>query len=84
MISSILFLSNQRYGEFNQNIDGCNCYAGAFVYAEDLADKLVENILVRSWADNEWHKPTRGYCGKARTNQDSSYANTIKAYFKGE
>lgn len=43
--------------------DNTKMYVVGFGYAEDLDDKPVEGLLVRSWDDVAWHLPTASYLG---------------------
>ena len=41
-------------------------YVVSFGYSEELDDKPVEGVLVRSWDDVAWHLPTASYLGLGR------------------
>lgn len=32
-------------------------------YTDDESDKVVHNVMVRKWDENEWHVPTADYLG---------------------
>ena len=38
-------------------------YVVSLGYSEELDDKPVENVLVRTWDDVAWHLPTASYLG---------------------
>ena len=46
--------------------DNPKMYVVSFGYSEELDDKPVENLLVRSWDDVAWHLPTASYLGLGR------------------
>ena len=38
-----------------------------FVYIDnEWSNKVDENIRVRKWEDEEWHRPTYEYCGMVK------------------
>lgn len=43
--------------------DNPKMYVVSLGYSEELDDKPVENVLVRSWDDVAWHLPTASYLG---------------------
>ena len=43
--------------------DNQKMYVVSLGYSEELDDKPVENVLVRSWDDVAWHLPTASYLG---------------------
>lgn len=43
--------------------DNLKMYVVSLGYSEELDDKPVENVLVRTWDDVAWHLPTASYLG---------------------
>ena len=43
--------------------DNPKMYVVSLGYSEELDDKPVENVLVRTWDDVAWHLPTASYLG---------------------
>lgn len=52
----------------NSSGDNAKIYVFGFGYSEELDDKPVENVLVRTWNDVTWNAPTAYYLGLLENN----------------